>query len=314
MQSSSVLSTPMHGAGRSLARGIAILEGRYWPYAFLLPSVLLMIGIVAYPIAWGLGLSVREMRLTRPDLGTGFVGLTHYIDIASDPIFWLSLKNTLMWVAGATIGELMLGLGAALLLNRSLVGFKVLGVILLLPWMLPNVVAADMWALMLDSRIGILNHGLVATGLLGEYKAWFADPATALWAAMFVEIWHGFPFFYLLLFAGIQGISVDYYEAARCDGANGLQQFYHVTLPMLKTLIVATVVLRVISLMNSPDILLVLTSGGPAYSTEVLSLYAFQKATLEFDFGYAAALSTVMFMILMAFSYLYVRYNQVIER
>jgi multiple sugar transport system permease protein len=300
----------MDRAGRMV---LGLSEGRFWAYLLLLPSLGLILAVVVYPTLWGMGLSFREMRLNRPDLGTGFVGLKHYAALADDPIFWLSLKNTALWVTGAALGELLLGLTAALVLNRGLLLSKLFGVLLLLPWFLPNVVAGHMWALMLDPRLGVINDLLVKVGLLEQYKAWFADPGTALAAAMTVEIWHGFPFFALLLLAGLKGIPKDLYEAAAVDGAGAVHQFLHITLPMLKMIIVATVVLRVISLVNSPDILLILTGGGPGRSTQVLSLYAFQKANREFNFGYASALSVVMFALLMVFSYLYVRLSRVMR-
>lgn len=268
---------------------------------------MLILAVVLYPTLWGMVLSVREMRLNRVDLGTGFVGLKHYLALANDPVFWLSLKNTVVWVAGAAAGELLLGLLTALVLNTSLPGFRVLGILVLLPWFLPNVVAGHMWALMLDPRLGVLNDMLVRIGILGSYKAWFADPDTAMLAAMVVEVWHGFPFFALLLLAALKGIPGDLYEAAATDGAGLWRQFVHITLPQLRVVIVATVVLRVISLVNSPDILLILTGGGPGRSTQVLSLYAFLKANKEFNFGYASALSVVMFLLLMVFSYAYVK-------
>jgi multiple sugar transport system permease protein len=288
-------------------------DRRGWAYLLLLPSLILILAVVIYPTIWGVTLSFREMRLNRLDLGTGFVGFKHYLAIARDPIFWLSLKNTAIWVTGAVAGELLLGLAAALILNRGLIGFKLFGVLVLLPWFLPNVVAGHMWALMLDARLGVINDLLIKIGILETYKAWFADPSTALAAAMVVEIWHGFPFFALLLLAGLKGIPPELYEAAACDGAGRFRQLVHVTLPMLKMIIVATVVLRVISLVNSPDILLILTGGGPGRSTQVLSLYAFQKANREFNFGYASALSVIMFLLLMGFSYAYVRLSNVMK-
>jgi multiple sugar transport system permease protein len=292
---------------RRLGQFGRLSESRRWAYYLLLPSLVLILAVVLYPTLWGMVLSLREMRLNRVDLGTGFVGLKHYIALAGDPVFWLSLKNTVMWVAGAAAGELLLGLLTALVLNTSLPGFRVLGIMVLLPWFLPNVVAGHMWALMLDPRLGVLNDMLVRIGVLGSYKAWFADPDTAMAAAMVVEVWHGFPFFALLLLAALKGIPGDLYEAAATDGAGLWRQFVNVTLPQLRVVIVATVVLRVISLVNSPDILLILTGGGPGRSTQVLSLYAFLKANKEFNFGYASALSVVMFLLLMVFSYAYVK-------
>jgi multiple sugar transport system permease protein len=160
---------------------------------------------------------------------------------------------------------------------------------------------------MLDSRLGVINDILVNMGFLEQYKAWFADPKTAMPATLLISLWRGFPFFSLLLLAGLQAISEDLYEAASVDGANRWDSFWRITLPLLSPVIVATVVLRVIGLVNSPDLLLILTGGGPGHATQVLSLYAFQNAYIDFDFGYSGAISVVMFMILMVFTVVYVR-------
>jgi multiple sugar transport system permease protein len=157
----------------------------------------------------------------------------------------------------------------------------------------------------------VINDILVRLGLLTEYKAWFADPNTALSTVLAVSLWNSFPFFTLLLLAGLQGIPDDLYEAASVDGANFWLQFRHVTLPLLTPVIVAVIILRVIGLVNSPDLLIVLTGGGPGNVTEVLSLYAFKKAYSEFNFGYAGALSVFMLLLLMVFTVLYVRLSGV---
>ncbi len=299
---------------RRLADRIALLvDGRAWAYLLLLPSLLLILAVIIYPTLSGIGLSVREMRLNRPDLGTGFVGLKQYAKLLNDPVFWLAAGNTAIWVAATAALELALGLAAAVVLDLGLRGFRLLTVIVLLPWFLPIVVAGNMWALILDPRLGVLNAAIVALGLADHPVAWFADPLLALPAAIGVEAWHGYPFFALLLLAGLKAIPGELYEAAAVDGASPWARFRHVTLPGLRMIIVATVVLRVIGLVNSPDLLLILTGGGPGRSTEILSLYAFQKAYREFDFGYAGALSVVIFLLLMAFSYLYVRRSAVLK-
>lgn len=302
---------------RFLAGGMAgwdsFSEKRFWALYLIVPSLVMILAVVLYPTVWGIALSFREMRLNRPDLGTGFVGLKHYLAILDDEIFWLSLRNTVVWVIGATVGELLLGLLAALLLNRERAGARLASVLILLPWFLPNVVAGHMWALMLDPRLGVINDLLVKLGVLTTYKAWFADPDMALAAAMLVEIWHGFPFFALLLLAGLKGIPSELYEAAAIDGARAWQQLRYVTLPQLRVIIVATVILRVISLVNSPDIILILTGGGPGRSTQVLSLYAFLKVTKEYNFGYGGALAVILFVLLMVFAYFYVRLSNVMR-
>jgi len=286
-------------------------ETRYWMYLLLLPSALLITAVVLYPTVYGMQMSFREMRLNRPDLGTGFVGLKHYERMINDPIFWLSLKNTAVWVTFSIILEFAIGLIAALALHRNLPGTRILAVMILLPYFLPNVVAGHMWALMLDPRLGVINDLLFKVGLIDGYRAWFAEPGTAMAAAIVVEAWHSFPFFTLLILAGLKGIPTDLYKAASIDGASALAQLRLITLPMLKTIIAAAVILRVIGLVNSPDLLLVLTSGGPGRSTQVLSLYAFQTAYKDFNFGYAGALSVVMFVLLMLFAWAYIRLSRV---
>lgn len=286
-------------------------EGRHWAYFLIVPSLILVLAVVIYPVASGILLSFREMRLNRPDLGTGFIGLEHYIDLFSDRTFKTAVGNTLLWVVGGVTSQFLLGLVTALSLNRALPGMRLARILVLLPWILPSVVAGNMWALMLDSRLGVINDVLVKLGMLTEYRAWFADPATAMPTALVVALWQAFPFFTLLLLAGLQGIPDDLYEAAAVDGASRWQQFTGITLPLLKPIIVATVVLRVIGMVNSPDMLLILTNGGPGHATQMLSLYAFQKAYNQFDFGYAAAISAIMLVILMIFTVIYVRVSGV---
>ncbi|QWW70988.1 carbohydrate ABC transporter permease [Rhizobium sp. WYJ-E13] len=295
---------------RPLRRLGELSETRSWVYLLLLPSLLLLLLVVAYPTIYGFVISTREMRLTRPGLN-GWVGMKHYVAMMSDRVFWISLKNTAIWVVAAVAVEMTLGFIAAIALNRNLPGTKIFGVLILLPYFLPNVVAGHMWALLLDPRLGVVNDIFVRIGLLNAYKAWFADPNTALAATILVEAWHGFPFFALLFLAGLKGIPEDLYKAAAVDGAGSFTKFRLITVPMLKTVIVAAVILRVIGLVNSPDLLLVLTGGGPGNATQVLSLYAFQTAHRDFNFGYAGALSVVMFLILMMFATIYIRLSRI---
>jgi multiple sugar transport system permease protein len=281
-------------------------------YLLLVPSLVLILGIVLYPTLYGVELSFQIMRLNRPG-GNHFAGWSQYTRMWSDPVFWLSLRNTAIWVTATTIIEFTIGLVAALALNRNLPGTRIFSVLILIPYFLPNVVAGNIWALLLDFRVGVLNDILVRLHLLGAYKAWFADPNTAMPAVIVIEAWHGFPFFALLLLAGLKGIPADLYRAATIDGAGRFAQLRLITLPMMRTIIAAAVILRVIGLVNSPDLLLILTQGGPGRATQVLSLYAFQTAYKDFNFGYAGALSVVMFVLLMVFAWAYVRFSRVNE-
>ncbi len=284
----------------------SLSERHHWAYLLIAPSLILVLIIVVYPIFSGVLLSFQEMRLNRPKLN-GFIGLEHYAELLQDPVFVKASLNTLWWVIGGILSQFSLGMITALALNRKLRGMQLARTLVLIPWFLPSVVAGNMWVLLLDSRLGVLNDIMVKLGIIQSYKAWFADPNTAFPAALLVALWQGFPFFALLLLAGLQGIPEDLYEAAAVDGATRWRQFLHITLPLLRPIIVAVVVLRVIGMVNSPDLIVILTNGGPGHSTELLSSYAFQTAYQSFDFGYAGALSVVMLLILMAFSVIYIR-------
>ena len=284
-----------------------LIEGRYWAYLLIIPSMILVAAVVVYPVITGVLLSFREYRLNRPALGTPWIGLEHYREMMSDPIIRAALRNTLIWVVVGSISQFVLGLTTALALHRSLRGFKFATVLVLIPWLLPSVVSANMWRLILDSRLGVVNEILGRLGLISQGHAWFTNPDTALYEVLAVELWKNFAFFTLFFLAGLYAIPSEYYEASSVDGSGTLQRFRDITIPMLMPVIVGATILRVIGLFNSPDILLVLTGGGPGYATQTIALYGFQMAYLRFDFGYAAALSVLALFCLMAFTVVYVR-------
>ena len=282
-------------------------ETRRWAYLLLLPSLILVAAVALYPVASGVWLGFQRYNLLRNPAPV-FIGLGQYADLWVDSVFWTSVRNTAIWVVVGACSQFLLGLVTALALNRpGIRGLGFLRVGLLLPWLMPTVVAGHMWSLLLDSRIGVFNDLLVRVGLLQGYVAWFAQAQTAMGAVLLVDLWKNFPFFTLLLLAGLQGVPDELYEAAEVDGANAWYRFLHITVPMLTPVIVAAVILRVIGLVNAPDLMIVLTHGGPGLATHVLSLLAFNDAYTGFDFGAAAAVSTVMLVLLMIFTAGYVR-------
>jgi multiple sugar transport system permease protein len=300
---------------RSFVRGIGraawnlgdISETRRWAYFLLLPSLVLVAAVALYPVASGVWLGFQRYNLLRTP-SPSFIGLGQYVDLWGDTVFWTSVRNTAVWVTVGSVSQFLLGLVTALALNRP--GIRGLGVFrvgLLLPWLMPTVVAGHMWSLLLDSRLGVVNDVLVRAGLLSNYVAWFAQAQTAMGAVLVVDLWKNFPFFTLLLLAGLQGVPDELYEAAEVDGANAWYRFVRITLPLLTPVIVAAVILRVIGLVNAPDLMIVLTHGGPGLATHVLSLLAFNDAYTGFDFGAAAAVATVMLVLLMVFTSVYVR-------
>jgi multiple sugar transport system permease protein len=295
----------------SQERNRDLSESRHWAYYLLLPSLVLVAMVAVYPVASGVWLSFQRYNLLRSPVPS-FIGLTQYADLWADDVFWTSVRNTVVWVAVGAGSQFLLGLIVALALNRpSLRGLGVLRLGLLLPWLMPTVVAGHMWSLLLDSRLGVVNDLLVRIGLLHNYVAWFAQAQTALGAVLVVDLWKNFPFFALLLLAGLQGVPDELYEAAEVDGANAWFRFWRITLPLLTPVIVASVILRVIGLVNAPDLMIILTHGGPGLATHVLSLLAFNDAYTGFDFGAAAAVATVMLVLLMGFTTAYVRVSGV---
>lgn len=302
-------SSTTHARDRSTSSNaiVGLIEGRAWAYLLLIPSLILVAAVVVYPVINGIWLSFHEYRLNRPALGRPWIGLEHYRDMVDDPIVRRALKNTVIWVTVGSISQFILGMITALALHRGLRGFRLASVLVLIPWLLPSVVSANMWRLMLDSRLGVVNEILGRLGVISSGHAWFTDPGTALYEVLAVELWKNFAFFTLFFLAGLYAIPSEYYEASSVDGSGTLQRFRDITIPMLMPVIVGAMILRVIGLFNSPDILLVLTGGGPGHATETLALYGFQTAYLRFDFGYAAALSVLAMFCLMAFTVVYVR-------
>jgi multiple sugar transport system permease protein len=292
--------------------GLADLsETRRWAYFLLLPSLLLVAAVAIYPVASGVWLSFQRYNLLRTPVPV-FYGFGQYADLFGDSVFWTAARNTLVWVTVGAGSQFLLGLVTALALNRPrLRGLGFLRVGLLLPWLMPTVVAGHMWSLLLDSRLGVVNDVLVRLGLVHTYVAWFAQSETAMWAVLMVDLWKNFPFFTLLLLAGLQGVPDELYEAAEVDGADAWYRFLRITLPLLTPVIVTAVILRVIGLVNSPDLMIILTHGGPGLATHVLSLLAFNDAYTGFDFGAAAAVATVMLVLLMLFTSVYVRVSGV---
>lgn len=289
-----------------------VSETRYWAYLLLLPSLVLVAAVIVYPVASGIWLSFHEFNLLRPKLGMRFVGLQQFREFLADPDTHTILGNTAVWVIVGAVSQFLLGLVTALALNRKTLRWSPLArVLILLPWVIPSVVAAHMWALLLDLRLGVVNDVLVRLGVIGGARAWLAEPNTAMPAVLLVDLWRGFPFFTLLLYAGLQTIPEELHEAAGMDGASPWQQFRRITLPLLTPVIVAAVILRVITLVNSPDLMIVLTNGGPGLRTFVISLLAFQTAYESFNFGAAAAVSVVMLVTLMIFTLLYLRFSGV---
>jgi multiple sugar transport system permease protein len=233
--------------------------------------------------------------------------LRNYVALAEDEVVWTAATNTATFTVLSVLGHLALGLGVALLLNQPIPGRAVFRNLALLPWMLPPAVVATGWAWLYHNPFGMLNPLLTGLGLLGAPRAWLASPDTAMGAVIVANLWRGFPFISLVLLAGLQAIPGTLYEAAGVDGAGPWARFRHVTLPGLRRVMLIALTLDIINTVKYFDLIWVMTAGGPANRTEVLSTLIYRLAFQFFRTGRAAALAMVMVAALAVFSVFYVR-------
>jgi multiple sugar transport system permease protein len=251
--------------------------------AMVAPALIAMAFVTAYPVAMALWLSTRRRVLVFGEDTP--VGLDNVAFLLGDPRFWGALGNTAYFTAVAVALELALGLGFAVLLDRKVPGEGLLRASVLIPWALPTVVSARMWAWLLHP-----HHGLIGRLLPGEGDL-LASPTGAMHAAIAIDVWKTTPFVALLLLAGLKTIPEEVRRAAAIDGARGLRAFLRVDLPLLRPTITIAVLLRALDAFRVFDAIWVLTEGGPANSTESLSIYAYKTLLRAGDFGYGSTLA-----------------------
>lgn len=259
------------------------------------PAVLVLVGVALYPVVDAVWISLhRHILIFR---GTPFVGLANYRFLFHDPRFLTALLNTCYFTAVAVGVELVLATPLALLLDASFPGRGVLRASVLVPWAIPTVVSAQLWAWLFNPEYGLINRILGGADI-----NWLGTPGYALHAAILVDVWKTTPFVALLLLAGLQGIPDDLYRAARVDGASSLRAFWRITLPLLRPAILLALLFRTLDAFRVFDAIYVLTGGGPGNTTETLSIYAYKMLMRSGDFGYGSTLSVVTFLCVVAIS------------
>ncbi|WP_018930419.1 carbohydrate ABC transporter permease [Gracilibacillus lacisalsi] len=269
-----------------------------WPYLLVLPALLIVTFVVFIPVIEAIFMSFQSYDLRRPDK-IAYLGFRNFADMFSDPIFWLAFKNTIIWVVFGVGLQFLFGFILALLLNQSFRGRGIIRAVSLIPWATPGVLIGLMWKWIYDGNYGVLNDLLIKLGLLDQGITFLSQTSTAFGSVIVTIIWQGIPFFAIMILAGLQVISREMYEAADIDGASKLQKLIHITIPSLKNVIIITILLRIIWVSNSVDIIHNMTGGGPSYSTQTLSVYIFNKATV-LDLGYSSSMALfLMFMLAM---------------
>lgn len=294
------LPTSEHDESRRPRRPARRLLGglgdeRLQGYLFVAPTLLVFLVVAAYPIVAAIALSLRRVVLVFHE--DRFVGLDNYVFLASDPRFYTALANTTYFALVAVLVELALGLGFALLLNATFRGRGAFRAAVLVPWAIPTVVSAKTWAWLFQPDVGVMTRLLP-----GRDVDWLGMPGYAMHAAILVDVWKTTPFVALLLLAGLQTIPDDVYKAAAIDGASKLRTFRSITLPMLRPAITLALVFRTLDAFRVFDAVYVLTDGGPANTTETLSIYAYKTLLRSSDFGYGSTLAVATFVCVMAIS------------
>jgi multiple sugar transport system permease protein len=267
---------------------------------FVMPAVVLLSLVTVYPVISVLYLSLRR-RLLLFDISQ-FVGLDNYLFLVKDSRFWNAFWNTTYFTGASVTLELLLGLSIAVLLNRTFRFKGVVTAMVLVPWAIPTVVSARMWEWMYNTDFGILNH------LVGVKINWLGSPFWAMNAAVLMDVWKTTPFVVILLMAGLNVIPRELYQAARIDGAGSWSIFRKITLPLLMPVVLVVLLFRTMDAFRVFDAVYVLTGGGPANSTETLSIYAYKVLFQTLQFGYGSTLSIVVFLCIGAISILYVRF------
>jgi ABC-type sugar transport system permease subunit len=288
--------------GRSRFREEFADPERRTAYYMVLPSLLIIIIVAFFPILYGIVLSLTDS--TAAAFGS-FIGVENYVEMFQDPDFLEGFSNTVIFTAVSVTLEFVLGLAIALAINRAFRGRGLVRAAILVPWAFPTVISAVMWRLMFQDRIGIIQYLANAMGIISEPI--LSDRSLLLIAAILVDVWKTTPFVALLLLAGLQTIPEDLYRAAEIDGASRLRVFRSITLPMLRPTIAVTLVFRTLDAFRVFDAVYVLTEGGPANTTETLSIYAYKTLVRSGDFGYGSALSVATFFCVMAISVVYLR-------
>lgn len=286
---------------------------RIEPYLLLLPALALLAVIFVWPTLFNIQLSFFQVNLISINEGGPWVGLDNYISLLTDGTTYKALFNTLLILTLITVViRIVLGLGLAMLLDAPAIHrFKCAGIarsLLLIPWIVPPVVAIAAWRWLMHPRYGFINQTLLETGLIDEPLGFFTDPSLVWIAIMAVLLWNELPFVALMFIAGKQGIPNDIMEAARLDGVNRWQSFRYVTLPLLRPVIVVVALLSTIWTYNNFIYVWLTTRGGPGDQTQVLTTLLYTEGFLNFQVGRAAALGVLMSGVMVIFAVLYHRF------
>lgn len=278
-----------------------------WPYVLVAPAVIIILCVVFIPVINAIIMSFQNYDLRRPK-EIGFNGLSNYKEAFMDPLFFSSLIRTILWVVCGVGFQFLFGFILALLLNKEFTGRGVVRAVSMIPWVTPGVLIGLMWRWIYDGNFGVLNDLLLKFHISSHKIPFLSQVTTAFPSVIITIIWQGIPFFALMLLAALQGVPTEIYEAASIDGACSWKKLILITIPSIKNTIYVTALLRVIWVANSVDVIFNMTEGGPAYSTQTLSVYIFNKGN-ALNLGYASAMALLLAVLLLFAAVPYLKMN-----
>lgn len=279
------------------------------PFLFFVlnsPTVLLLLGLVFYPIVYSFWLSLHAYNLRQPNR-VRFIGFDNYTTILSSDQFWQAAGNTAIFCVASIGLTVLLGTLLALLLNESFPGRGLLRAVMLLPWAIPPVVNGLIWQWMLDGQHGLVNALLLGGGILSQPQAWLSRAETAMPALVLAQVWNHVPFVAVVMLAALQTVPQELYDSARLEGANIFQRFRYITLHWLSHALLLVLVTQTMVALRTFDIIYVLTGGGPGSSTTVLAWLTYTTTFNLTDFGRGNAYAYIIALITLCLSIVYIR-------
>ena len=267
------------------------------PWLFLLPVLVVLLLLFGYPLINSIVMAFQNYKLTAPN-DIYFNGFENFKKLFGDPDGLMILKNSIIYVVISVAGQFLLGLTLALALKKQFKGRGLYQSIVFLPWAFSGFVVGLIFRWSFNGEYGVVNNLLMKLGIIDNNIAWLGTPGYSLAVVIIAMIWMGIPFFAIMILAALQSIPADVYEAADVDGCGTVRQFFQITLPYIKPTLITTVLLRTIWIFNSLDLVVIITDGGPANSSQTLPAYMYSKAFGSYDFGFAAALGVMLMIIL----------------
>lgn len=276
------------------------------PWLFLLPVLVVLLLLFGYPLINSIVMAFQNYKLTASN-DIYFNGFENFKKLFGDPDGLMILKNSIIYVVISVAGQFLLGLTLALALKKQFKGRGLYQSIVFLPWAFSGFVVGLIFRWSFNGEYGVVNNLLMKLGIIDNNIAWLGTPGYSLAVVIIAMIWMGIPFFAIMILAALQSIPADVYEAADVDGCGTVRQFFQITLPYIKPTLITTVLLRTIWIFNSLDLVVIITDGGPANSSQTLPAYMYSKAFGSYDFGFAAALGVMLMIILGLYALIFLK-------